>query len=360
MEAMFQYSLAVSVAMLTLYAVYRLVLAREARPAANRLALLLIYLTSFALFPAMAWLQRPLTRILYAPTSPTADTATPDVMHLPSEIWLVGAACAVLLTLAELIKIALIVRRCSTVEYEGHKIRLTDDERIAPFSLGSIIVMSRRDFDTATRAIIMHESAHQHYRHTADMMLAQLAMALCWYNPAAWLLRSELRAVHEYQADRRVLDSDYDARSYQLFLIGRAAGHLFPGMAHRLDSCRLGRRIAMMNSPATHTPLRYALLLVGLVAAAGAYSVSAVRIALTPASAISIVDARTVKKPAESAPSDEVEIKADEKKLRPEDITYYVDGQPITREELNNIPSDRIKAISVNKDDARIEIEMRH
>jgi len=46
---------------------------------------------------------------------------------------------------------------------------------------------------------------------------------------AAWLLRNELRNVHEYQADAAVLEDRNDYREYQLLLIRHCVGeHKFP------------------------------------------------------------------------------------------------------------------------------------
>ena len=42
--------------------------------------------------------------------------------------------------------------------------------------------------------------------------------------PAMWLLRVELRAVHEYEADEQVLRCGVDAKDYQMLLIKKAVG----------------------------------------------------------------------------------------------------------------------------------------
>ena len=58
-----------------------------------------------------------------------------------------------------------------------------------------------------------------------------------WYNPASWLMRRELRNVHEYQADNSVLAGGADTRSYQMLLIEKAAGVRLQSLANSLDPC---------------------------------------------------------------------------------------------------------------------------
>lgn len=79
------------------------------------------------------------------------------------------------------------------------------------------------------------------------MILAQLTLIICWYNPAAWILRKDLKLNHEYQADQYSLDSGCDTKSYQMFLLQRVAGKNFPVLANNLNIKNLKQRIAMIN-----------------------------------------------------------------------------------------------------------------
>ncbi|MBQ7494828.1 MAG: hypothetical protein IJT75_03555, partial [Bacteroidaceae bacterium] len=99
----------------------------------------------------------------------------------------------------------------------------------APFSWMRTIVLSRADWSagdparmtgsagdparkdphiqTGTPAlppILAHEEAHVRHRHSYDIMVVEVLTALQWFNPVVWLLRQELRTLHEYQADASV------------------------------------------------------------------------------------------------------------------------------------------------------------
>ncbi len=83
-------------------------------------------------------------------------------------------------------------------------------------------------------------------RHSFDLLVTDLAGCLQWFNPAMWLLRRELRAIHEYEADEAVLDSGVDARQYQLLLIRKAAGGRWYSVANSFNHSKLKNRITMM------------------------------------------------------------------------------------------------------------------
>lgn len=91
----------------------------------------------------------------------------------------------------------------------------------APFSWMKYVVMSEEDYACGGGTILVHEQAHQRLGHSWDLLLVDLLGCLQWFNPAMWLLRVELRAVHEYEADEQVLRCGVDAKDYQMLLIKR-------------------------------------------------------------------------------------------------------------------------------------------
>ena len=117
---------------------------------------------------------------------------------------------------------------------------------VTPFSWGRYIVVSEADMASAGREIVLHEEAHRRLHHSLDLLLTDLAGSLQWFNPAMWLLRRELRAIHEYEADRAVVESGVDARDYQLLLIKKAVGGRWYSVANSFNHSKLKNRITMM------------------------------------------------------------------------------------------------------------------
>lgn len=268
----------------------------------------------------------------------------PDYLHILSIIWIVGVALCTIISVWELIKI-LKIKRHSTVEIvDGKKVYISGNEQQTPFSFGNIIVMNREDFNECRDTILLHELGHLKKRHIFDLIISQAIAILCWYNPAAWLMRRELKTVHEYQADDYVLDSGCDARTYQLLLIKKAVGGRFPLIANNLNYSQIRRRISMMNRSepiSVRSKLLYATPLVGVVIAVLLFSYPPLKAAVTP---LLTINPAVIK----------VEPKRDV-----DNLNYFVDGKEIPHEDLNNINPSDIKSITVNKEDNRIEVEMK-
>jgi TonB family protein len=108
------------------------------------------------------------------------------------------------------------------------------------------IVMDRRDYEDGNPAILAHERGHIRLRHSWDLLLVDTLTALQWFNPAMWMLRQDLRAIHEYEADGEVLSLGINARQYQYLLITKAAGIGGYSLANGISHSTLKNRINMM------------------------------------------------------------------------------------------------------------------
>ena len=106
--------------------------------------------------------------------------------------------------------------------------------------------MSRRDYEDGNPAILAHERGHIRLRHSWDLLLVDTLTALQWFNPAMWMLRQDLRAIHEYEADGEVLSLGINARQYQYLLITKAAGIGGYSLANGISHSTLKNRINMM------------------------------------------------------------------------------------------------------------------
>ncbi|MBQ3212754.1 MAG: TonB family protein [Alistipes sp.] len=148
------------------------------------------------------------------------------------------------------------------------------DNLSSPFSWFGHIVASQSDVQQFRGMILAHELAHIRLRHSWDVMFVDVALCLWWFNPAMWLLRRELQALHEYQADDAVLNGGVDAKSYQMLLIKRAVGSRLHSVANCLNHSNLNNRITMMcKKNSSRWAATKALLVVPMVAVAmGAFA----------------------------------------------------------------------------------------
>lgn len=109
-----------------------------------------------------------------------------------------------------------------------------------------IYCFKRGDYNEESRSVIIHEMAHVKKLHSIDILLAELVIIFQWFSPASYLLKRELRDIHEFEADEEVINSGADARSYQLLLIKKAVGSRLYSMANSFNHSKLKKRITMM------------------------------------------------------------------------------------------------------------------
>ena len=77
----------------------------------------------------------------------------------------------------------------------------------SPFSFGPWTFIHPDGMDEQTlREVLIHEQAHVRGWHTLDILFSQVVCILFWWNPAAWLMRREVRMNLEFIADKAVCD----------------------------------------------------------------------------------------------------------------------------------------------------------
>ena len=271
MGTFLSYTLKSAFCLILFFPAYRLLLSRETFHRFNRIALLALLALS-ALLPLVT-IGGALPTSSVAMTMPQAlPTLQPQAMDAVQEvasttpttlswahallwIYLLGCivyACHQLISFVRLGSLIRKAKREPIHEYINIKERRTHvrlyvhDEELAPFSWMHLIVVSRKSLEESGRAILIHELAHIAHRHSWDLLLADVCLLFQWFNPTAWLLKQELRTVHEYEADDMVVQSGINARDYQTLLIKKAVGTRLYSMANNLNHSSLKKRITMM------------------------------------------------------------------------------------------------------------------
>jgi len=135
--------------------------------------------------------------------------------------------------------------------------------QICPFSWRKYIVLNENDYRQNPDEILTHESIHVRKRHSLDLLFAELFILFHWFNPVAWLLKRELQEVHEYEADRGVINYGIDATKYQLMLVKKAVGARSYAIANSFNhsKIKIKSRITMMLKRKSNRWARLKLLL---------------------------------------------------------------------------------------------------
>ena len=102
------------------------------------------------------------------------------------------------------------------------------------------------------RSVLHHEMAHIRRRDVLVDLICQLAVALHWFNPLAWLALRKIRVVREVACDDRVLHTGCRASDYaeHLFELGSHQGRAVPALATQMAGAdQLEPRIRTVLDP---------------------------------------------------------------------------------------------------------------
>ena len=257
--------------MAVFYLFYRLLLSRETFHRLNRVVLLATALLSFVLPLCIITITRTVEvgsfeidslgtatdANLYITTQHIAESAS---LHLIiSLIFGVGVLAVLAWNVASIISLRRLIKSGRPAELYGEEVTVVE-QKIAPFSWFRHIVISEQDAEECGEMVVAHEKAHIVLRHSWDLAIVNLCCAVQWFNPAMWLLRSDLKDIHEFEADAEVLRSGIDARSYQILLIKKTVGNKSYSIVNSLNHSTLKKRITMMLSKKSSAGSRWKLL----------------------------------------------------------------------------------------------------
>ena len=191
------------------------------------------------------------------------DRATINIIPL---IYLTGFVISLILALVAVISVVRIIVTARSTMYRQQRI-LVSSLPITSFTFAKWIVISEMDYERFAAEIITHEAIHRRKGHFWDLCLINLLTIVHWFNPLSWLLRRELIALHEYEADRSTLMQGVDATQYKLLLIEKAVGTSRYAAANSFIHGKIKKRIIMMNKQNSKQWARWKALLFILMTA---------------------------------------------------------------------------------------------
>ncbi|NDV59745.1 TonB family protein [Bacteroides sp. 519] len=276
METLILYLLKVNIAFVVLYLLYKLLFGKDTFLRLKRYVLLLICIVS-VLYPfiefELAYDQNNATitalsslydGLLPEVTISTEETDAPifNWYHALGILYIIGIVLLSTRSLLEIRKITRKIFQSNKTVINGIKV-CTFKERTEPYSFFNWICVSPDLYSCEELyEILHHEQTHAKERHSLDVLFIQLIIIFNWFNPFVWLLRNEMRINHEYLADRQVINSGYNKKSYQYHLIGlKQTSHLPVALYNSFSILPLKSRLKMLNRKATPAFMVYKYLL---------------------------------------------------------------------------------------------------
>ena len=264
------YELKVAVLIAVFYIFWRLLVANETWHRLNRIVLLSTAIASFVLPLCVITIHQT---VEVAPAAADVIDAAQQMGDMPISAEATSQAIVPVtkqsfdwqlpLAIIYLIGVVVVLARMSlslwrlhrmTAESEIH--HLADGRQIAvsdkaktPFSWWNTVFLNHQDFEEGASALLTHELGHLRLHHSADVLLVELLTALQWFNPTMWMLRADLRTIHEYEADQQVLSHGFNDIQYLHLLIRKAAVQGGYSLANGISNSALKKRVTMIMKP---------------------------------------------------------------------------------------------------------------
>lgn len=149
-------------------------------------------------------------------------------------------------------------------------VRVIRNNRVAsPFSFFKMIFVHRKLQGETLEVVLAHEMKHIEHKHYRDTLLIEMCCIFFWFNPLVWWIKKELKATHEFEVDRNLLDGGLELSKYQNIIFNELMGY-GPAIANGFHNSMIKKRFIMMK---TVNGIRYALLrkIVVLPAVAGLF-----------------------------------------------------------------------------------------
>lgn len=264
MNPLFTYLLKSSISLILLFSLFKLTMSRDKNFQVNRFLLISIILLSSTL-PFLNINLLP-ERSINQPIEIVQELVFPQIqddsrdtnirqiaLETPTKkkdyttgTYYVILFIFILRTMISLFRVMQLIGSSIKQTYKSVRIAIVKD-MIQPFSFVRKIVLSEADYKENREEIVTHEMAHITHRHFIDLIICELFTLVHWFNPFAWVLRRDLKLIHEYQADQATLNKGIDATKYQLLVVKKAVGERRFAMANNFTQCPISKRLKMMN-----------------------------------------------------------------------------------------------------------------
>lgn len=126
-------------------------------------------------------------------------------------------------------------------------------------------------------SILEHEKEHSEQWHSLDLILLEIFSIAFWFNPFVIPLRKSLKSVHEYIADKKIMQSNIPLKEYLGLMISSLEMNVYSGISNQFSSSTIKKRIVMItkNKSSIIQKFSYFLILPFLLFILQAFSVGA-------------------------------------------------------------------------------------
>ena len=164
-------------------------------------------------------------------------------------IYLIGCLFVSYKLLRSLWKIHLLIKNNEIVREKGYRIvRLKNGPAFFSFMTCIFINENKNSLQQDEyHTVLLHEQAHIRQKHSYDLLLLEIAGVVCWFNPFLKKLKNSLCQVHEYLADKAVMNTKQDPDTYSKLIIRLSHHYEAERFVHPFSVADLKTRINMLH-----------------------------------------------------------------------------------------------------------------
>ena len=227
------YILQITLVFSVLYILYKVFLDKLTFHKVNRVVLLLLLPVSISipfsnnLFPSLS--SKAISVPLFEHVSSDAINSQLQVMEQPIIASSFNYA-TLLMTIYLLVFVIYFIRILTTArrlfllrnksivrQKNGYQLVMANVPEI--FSYFNWIFIPNDKLEHYNSQILEHEKIHIQLKHSWDVILTEIYIALFWFNPLVYSYRRSLKSVHEFQADKGVLKNGVKTSNYMELLL---------------------------------------------------------------------------------------------------------------------------------------------
>lgn len=231
MNSLFIYLLQASIVFSVVFIIYRLLFSKLTFHKLNRSLLLFLVPLSLAIplgekLLSTISIQQKLSLIehirfdtLYEVDTMLTNTQSESVnyLYILMAIYALGVSIHLLGFVNAARKLWHLKKNSKTHQKKGYV--LVESNITDPFSFFHWIFLPQKETTDKNSWVLAHEKAHVSLRHTWDVVLTELYIAFFWFNPLVYFFRRSVKTVHEFQADKAVLDQEVKLSEYMYLLL---------------------------------------------------------------------------------------------------------------------------------------------
>ncbi|MEN8203232.1 MAG: M56 family metallopeptidase [Bacteroidota bacterium] len=254
MNNIFAYLLELNIALVILFAAYKIFFEKDKNFVIRRIYLIGVIVLPFLLPLMPASLRMPVSEI--APLSVNLEGVTifasGNIQEAGSSISLPQIALGIYLLILTfgLIKLLIQLGSITRAIYVSDRMEVKGSPVLANPKFHASSFFSYIFIDPAAvqeesfKHILEHENIHKREWHSIDRILVELFVMINWFNPIAWLFRKSVIQNLEYLADSAMLRKGTDPMKYQLSILNQYIGSA--SISNQFSS-QIKNRINMLN-----------------------------------------------------------------------------------------------------------------